>query len=243
MSVARLSPLLVSVAFIGCGSEPAADVPAPPSATTRASARPSSVIPAGAGHLAAMSGRQGLVLRDRPGGKFVAHLRPKTEYGSPTVVWAAQQRGRWLGVISTRLGNNRIAWLDAGRDRPRMWRSAFSLHADLSDRTLELRRGAKVVRRIDVGIGSPETPTPVGRFSLTDKLIPGERHSYYGCCLLALSGHQPHLRPGWAGGDRIAIHGGATGGAASAGCLHAPDADLKHLMQILPLGTPVYIRA
>jgi lipoprotein-anchoring transpeptidase ErfK/SrfK len=96
---------------------------------------------------------------------------------------------------------------------------------------------------MSVGIGAPNTPTPTGRFIVTDKLIPNRAHSFYGCCLLALSGRQPHLRPGWAGGDRIAIHGGSTGGAASAGCLHASDADLRRLMKLLPVGTPVYIRA
>jgi lipoprotein-anchoring transpeptidase ErfK/SrfK len=145
--------------------------------------------------------------------------------------------------VSTATGNNRVAWLNAQRDRPRMWRTRWSLHADLSARTLELWRGSKVVRRMPVGIGGPNTPTPVGRFSVTDKLIPARGLSYYGCCLLALSGHQPYLRPGWAGGDRIAIHGGSVSGAASAGCLHAGDADLRALMNVIPIGTPVYITA
>jgi hypothetical protein len=245
MSLARLTTLLLTVALVGCGSDAVKDVDQPAPAAPKKS-RPKAAlftIPAGPGHLAAMAPRRGLTLRDRPGGKVVAHLRPRTEYGSPTVVWAPERRGRWLGVISTAAGNNRIAWLDAQRDRPRMWRSPLSLRADLSARSLELRRGAKVVRRIPIGVGAPGTPTPVGRFTVTDKLIPGPRHSYYGCCLFALSGHQPNLRPGWAGGDRIAIHGGSTGGAASAGCMHASDADLRRLMKVIPVGTPVYIEA
>jgi lipoprotein-anchoring transpeptidase ErfK/SrfK len=58
-----------------------------------------------------------------------------------------------------------------------------------------------------------------------------------------LSGRQSHLRPGWAGGDRVAIHGGSVGGAASAGCIHANDADLIRLMKVVPIGTPVYIQS
>jgi lipoprotein-anchoring transpeptidase ErfK/SrfK len=127
-----------------------------------------------------------------------------------------------------------------------MWRSRLELRADLSDRTLELWRGRRVVRRIPISIGGPSTPTPVGRFAVTDKLNPGPGQSYYGCCLLALSGHQPNLRPGWAGGDRIAIHGSEaqqTGTAASGGCLRARDRDLRALMRIVPIGTPIVIRA
>src|SRR4051794_5767526 len=247
MSVARVVPLLLMLASIGCASssDHTTTTSQPPKRTPAAApARSAAVaIPAGSGHLAAMSGPRGLTLRDRPGGKVIAHLRPQTAWGSPTVVWATERRGRWLGVIATALHNNQVGWLDVRHDRPRMWRSQLSLHADLSARTLELRRGSRVVRRIPIGIGDPNTPTPLGRFSVTDKLAPGRELSFYGCCLLALSGHQSHLRPGWAGGDRIAIHGGAVGAAASAGCLHADDADLKRLMKVIGIGTPVYITA
>jgi len=250
MSVARVTAILSLVALLGCGSssppsERSAATPTEPVASRAPShARTSSVaVPRGRGHLAAMATSRGLTLRDRPGGKVVAQLRAKTEWGSPTVVWAAEQRGRWLGVVASAVGNNRIAWVDVVHDRPLMWRSQLSLQADLSARTLELRRGSNVIRRMSIGIGSPDTPTPVGRFSVTDKLIPGRGLSFYGCCLLALSGRQSHLRPGWAGGDRIAIHGGSVGGAASAGCIHANDTDLKRLMKVVPIGTPVYIRS
>src|SRR3954468_17744966 len=246
MSLARLTPLLLLFALVGCGSHAVKRVSPPATVTTSAAATPPRkatlfTIPTGPGNLAAMAGPRGLTLRDRPGGSVIAHLKPRTEWGSPTVVWASRRRGHWLGVYATATGNNRLAWLDARRDHPRMWRSNYSLHADLANRTLELWRGSRVVRRMTVGIGGPNTPTPVGRFSVTDKLIPARGLSYYGCCLLALSGHQSHLRPGWAGGDRIAIHGGGVGGAASAGCLHLSDADLKRLMKVIPSGTPVYI--
>jgi hypothetical protein len=247
MSLARLTAVLLTLGVAGCGSGAGNEVVQPPKQKQPpqqpvVKATQSLVaIPSGAGHLAAMSRLRGMTLRDRPGGRVVAHLKATTAWGSPTVVWAAERRGRWLGVYSTKLGNNRIAWVDALRDRPRMWRTPYSLHADLSAHTLELRRGSRVVRRMTIGIGSPDTPTPTGRFSVTDKLIPDRVVSYYGCCLLALSGRQPHLRPGWAGGDRIAIHGGPTGAAASAGCLHASNADLRHLMKVIPIGTPVYI--
>jgi L,D-transpeptidase catalytic domain len=202
-------------------------------------------IPTGQGHLAAMSRSRGLVLRDRPHGHVIAHLRPKTAYGSPTVVWAAVERGRWLGVFAPALPNNRLGWLDVDHDKPLMWRETYSIVADLSARDVVLRHDGRVVRRIPVSIGHPDTPTPLGKFAVTDKLIT-EGPTAYGCCILALSGHQPHLRPGWAGGDRIAIHGSPgqlVGQAASAGCLRARDKDLRYLLKRVPLGTPVLIQA
>jgi hypothetical protein len=252
VSLARVASVLSLLALVGCGS-PSHDARKPDTRktdTTRSPLRGASpsvvAIPGGAGHLAAMAPKKGLTLRDKPNGSVIAHLRPKTDWGSPTVVWATGHRGRWLSVVATALPNNRLGWLDVRHDRPRMWRSRLALFADLSERTLLLRRGARVIRRVPVDIGAASTPTPVGRFAVTDKLRPGAGVAYYGCCLLALSGHQPKLRPGWAGGDRIAIHGSPArdvGSAASAGCLRASDRDLRALMEVVPIGTPVVIRA
>ena len=245
--------LLALVALIGCGSSDHTSKPAHgnPVEAVRArdrangpEANPQPLIPSGSGALAVMAPSDGLTLRAHPNGKVVAHLKPKTDWGSPTVVWAIARRGPWLGVVATALHNNQIGWVDVRHDQPRMWRERLSLEADLSQRTLLLKRGSHVIRRMTVAIGAPASPTPTGRFTVTDKLIPGRGVSYYGCCLLALSGHQPNLRPGWAGGDRIAIHGGGSiGAAASAGCLHASEKDLKALMKMVPVGTPVVIRA
>jgi hypothetical protein len=75
---------------------------------------------------------------------------------------------------------------------------------------LRVRSGAGVVRSFRVGIGAPGTPTPVGRFAVTDELKGAGYSPVYGCCILALSAHQTRLSSGWTGGDRIAIHGGST---------------------------------
>jgi lipoprotein-anchoring transpeptidase ErfK/SrfK len=92
-----------------------------------------------------------------------------------------------------------------------------------------------------VAIGAASSPTPTGRFSVTDELS-DFYPSVYGCCVLALSAHQTRLPKGWSGGDRVAIHGGGgIGSAVSNGCLHADEADLRYLMTTVPLGTLVVI--
>ena len=78
---------------------------------------------------------------------------------------------------------------------------------------------------------------------VTDHIDPAEYGtSAYGCCILALSGHQPHPPAGWNPNRdwRLAIHGGAPG-AVSAGCVHADEATLRFLMRMTPLGTPVTV--
>jgi hypothetical protein len=186
-----------------------------------------------------------LTLRSRPGGKLVARLGARTQFGSKLTLAVVERRGRWLGVVATALPNGRLGWVRAGDVR--ISRTRISLTLDLSRRTLLLKRGDRVLRRMRVGIGRPGSPTPIGRFAVTDKLAGSGYGPYYGCCIVALSAHQPNLPPGWRGGDRIAIHGTnqpwTIGAAASAGCPHARDADLRALMARLPLGAPVFIRA
>jgi lipoprotein-anchoring transpeptidase ErfK/SrfK len=184
-------------------------------------------------------------LRARPAGALVARLGPTTEFGSPRTLGVLRLRGRWLAVVSTALPNGRVAWV---RERDvRVTRTRINLVLDRSRRLLLLRDGHRVLRRMTVGVGRSSSPTPTGRFAVTDKLAGGHYGPYYGCCIVALSAHQPNLPPGWTGGDRIAIHGTnapwTIGTASSAGCPHARDADLRVLMRRVPLGAPVFIRA
>jgi lipoprotein-anchoring transpeptidase ErfK/SrfK len=82
---------------------------------------------------------------------------------------------------------------------------------------------------------------------VTDKLRMGGPGTTYGCCAIALSAHQAQLPQGWTGLDRIAVHGTQSpqtiGAAASLGCMHASDGDLRRLMRIVPVGAPVFVRA
>lgn len=189
-----------------------------------------------------------VALRARPFGPVVARVGAVTRFGSPrALAVVGTRRGRWLAVTEAGVGGNRVVWLDAKAGGLRYSRTPLELEVDLSDRTLTLTRGEKVLRRISVGVGENGSPTPTGRFAVTDKLAGADFSASYGCCILALSAVQTNLPAGWTGGDRIAIHGTLAssdfGRAVSAGCVHAPDAELRYLMRVLPVGTPVVIRA
>jgi lipoprotein-anchoring transpeptidase ErfK/SrfK len=140
------------------------------------------------------------------------------------------------------LPNGRIGWLDTGSGSLRFSRTRVTLDVDLSARELRVRDGGRVIRRMRVGTGARGTPTPTGRFAITDKLRGSNfSASAYGCCILALSGHQTSLPRGWTGGDRLAIHGGSTAGTVSTGCLHAAARDLVWLMRSVPLGAQITV--
>lgn len=107
----------------------------------------------------------------------------------------AARRGRWLGLITSERPNGRLAWAHRRQGGLALLRTSYALRADLSARRLELRRNGRPVRRLRVAIGAPGAPTP-GRYAVTDKPDGSRFGSYYGCCILALSGHQPNLPRG-----------------------------------------------
>jgi lipoprotein-anchoring transpeptidase ErfK/SrfK len=154
------------------------------------------------------------------------------------------RRAGWLAVITPELANGRVGWIRARGVT--FLRNAYTVRISLHRREAVVLRGARAVQRFTVGIGGPGSPTPVGRYAVTDRLyMRGTRA--YGCCVLALSGHQPRTPPEWTGGDRLAIHGtdepSTVGRAASLGCLRARRADALRLVRTVPLGTPVLIAA
>jgi hypothetical protein len=187
-----------------------------------------------------------VALHSRPDGPVVARVGTATEFGSRHALGVVAHSGRWLGVTEAGVGGNRTVWVDARAGGLDYARTRLELEVDLSSRMLLIRRGGVAVRRLSVGIGRPGSPTPTGRFAVTDKLDGRAYSAFYGCCILALSATQPNLPAGWSGGNRIAIHGTLSssdfGRAVSAGCVHASDADLRYLMRVVPLGTPVVIR-
>ena len=175
----------------------------------------------------------------------MARVGARTEFGSPQTLSIALRKGPWVAVRSPELGNRQVAWARA--DTLRLLKRTRRIEVDLSERTLTvIERGNDVIHRESVAVGSPDTPTPAGRFYVTDKLRGPDFGPFYGCCILALSGRQPNLPEGWSGGDRLAIHGTSSpdyGRATTNGCLHLPEATLRALMRDVPLGTPVDVRA
>jgi L,D-transpeptidase catalytic domain len=185
-------------------------------------------------------------VRTEPDGRgtLAKRVGRRTEFGSPTVFGVVRQSGDWAAVTTPFLPNAQLGWV---RLDPRRLDSGWtkrSIVVDLSERRAELRTADKVEMSFVVTVGMPGAETPTGRFAVTDTFR-GKLNPVYGCCAVALSATQPHLPSGWLGGNRIAIHGtsGPLGVAASHGCVRAADSNVNALVNKVPLGTPVFIRA
>jgi lipoprotein-anchoring transpeptidase ErfK/SrfK len=255
-TAAALLAALAAGAAVGCGGEASDRAAAAPGGATAPATAP---VPAPQGTPAQAPAprppayerqlvgiEHPTALRARPGGRVVARIGARTLFGSQTVLPVVARRGGWLGVISAALPNGRIGWLAASAPL-RPYATDYRVEASLRRRQVVVRRGPRIVLRFPVAVGGSGTPTPTGRFAVTDTLLTEDPSGPYGCCILALSGHQSHTPQGWGGGDRIAIHAtdkpGTIGSAASLGCLRAPAGEMRRLIRLVPRGTVVTIRA
>ena len=184
------------------------------------------------------------VLYDKPGGEARIRIASKTDFDSPRVLGIVKREGSWLAVLAPELDNGEVGWI-RDSDVKRLETVSWSMHADLSERRLVVRRNGKDVRSMKIGVGRTDHPTPVGRYAVTDKLKVSDEGSPYGCCVLALTGHQTKLPIGWPGGDRLAVHAtqdtSGLGQAVSLGCMRADPKDAAWMLDAVPLGTPVFV--
>jgi lipoprotein-anchoring transpeptidase ErfK/SrfK len=182
-------------------------------------------------------------LRTAPGGKMVATIATKTEFKSPTILAVAGRKPGWVHV-RTSVEAHPTGWLPLKAGA--LFSEPRSIVIDLSRRTLAVFHRGKQTDTYKVAIGTDATPTPIGKFAITDRLEvrPG---TDYGCCILALTAHQSKILQGWGGGDRVAIHAtpelSAIGHQVSHGCVRASDAALYRLMAQMRLGAPVTVHA
>jgi lipoprotein-anchoring transpeptidase ErfK/SrfK len=166
-------------------------------------------------------------------------------YGEGTVAWvlrtSADER---FGLVDVPYAATRATGWIRLRGLERSW-TRIRVLADLSEHRLTVWRGNDVLFRAPAATGAAASPTPAGRYFVTDRVaVPSG--GALGTFAFGLSGIQPHLPTGWSGGDQLAIHGtnapSTIGRSASAGCLRVSEPTLDRLRPLLRLGTPVVVR-
>ena len=185
-------------------------------------------------------------VRTEPGGgELVEVADRRTEFGSPTVFSVVKKVGRWAAIPSPKLANGRLGWIKLDPARLDAGWTKVAIEVDVSQRNAALIEDGKAVKSFPITVGASGYDTPLGRFAVTDTFRGDLDQTAYGCCALALSATQPNVPSGWLGGNRIAIHGtsGPLGVAASHGCVRAANREVDELVDRVPLGAPVFIRA
>lgn len=184
-----------------------------------------------------------------PGGQAIGTLPTRSIYlDQPVYAWIQDTSpdGRWGRVtVPWTKPVTRSGWVRL--DALRQSRTPTMVVADLSDRRVTVYRGCRAVLQVRSAIGRPGSPSPTGRFWVTDRIsVPSAQRASFGSFAFGLSTVQPRLPQGWTGGNQMAIHGtgapGSIGQAASAGCLRVTEDALRRLKPLLNLGTPVVIQ-
>lgn len=178
--------------------------------------------------------------------------------------WTAPADGPWLLVVGSARGaddrcwvrvrlpwrpNGAAGWINATNVvlQPTRWRIAVSI----AHRTLTLFHAGSAVRTVQVVVGKPSTPTPVGLVAVL-WAIPWHPTDFLGSWVLELAAHSDLLQQFDGGDGTVGIHGrgGASlldplGSARSHGCIRLSNDAIDWLAQTIGAtrlpGTPVQI--
>jgi hypothetical protein len=148
----------------------------------------------------------------------------------------------WFGALLPIRPNGTTGFI-AGKDLE-VRTTPYRLELDRKLFRLRLFHGCRLLKAYRVGIGTGKTPTPVGRFYLTSLFKLPDPGSMYGPYAYGLSGYSEVLTT-WKFGGIIGLHGtndpASIGRRSSHGCIRLRNRDIRALVRILPLGTPIAI--
>lgn len=158
---------------------------------------------------------------------------------------AATTPGDWLEVFLPVRPNGSTGWVN--RTDVALAGVTYRVEVSRSAHRLCLYDRDTLIKELPVGIGTGDTPTPEGRFYLTELLELPDPTGAYGPFAYGLSGFSDVLTQFNGGQGVIGLHGtnepDAVGTDVSHGCIRLRNDDITALAKMLPLGTPVQISA
>jgi lipoprotein-anchoring transpeptidase ErfK/SrfK len=184
-----------------------------------------------------------------PAASVLTRVPARTPEGTTNIVTVLARRrdegGRlWVRVRLAVLPNGSTGWV------PRSALGGYHvldshLVVSLRGQTATLTRGRRTVFRAPVAVGKARWPTPTGRFYIRNRLTRYASPAY-GPVAFGTSARSSVLTD-WPAGGFIGIHGTdqpqLVPGRASHGCIRLRNRDIVELARLMPVGTPLTIRA
>lgn len=180
--------------------------------------------------------------------RAIGRLRLLTEDGYPEVYLALRSYTDMDGVEWTKIRipgrpNGRVGWVareNLGTFHQTRWQIVVNRR---KTRMTVFWNGKKRWQR-PVGIGTPHTPTPAGRFWIREKIKVRDKASPYWPYALGTANYSTLSE--WPGGGVVGIHGdwnqpALIPGRPSHGCIRMHDRDVAWLARHVPVGTPLRI--
>ena len=166
-----------------------------------------------------------------------------TYFRNPLVFDVIEKQGDWIKVLIPVRPNHTVGWVKASEVA--LTTTEFRFELDLTKFHLTVFKGAEVFLETDVVIGRPNTPTPVGRFYLLEKIKQNDPNGVYGTWIFATNGYSETLDTFNGGLPVIAFHGTnqpqLIGTQSSNGCVRMPNDVADRLAEAVPTGTPIDI--
>ncbi|MEX1218368.1 MAG: L,D-transpeptidase [Acidimicrobiales bacterium] len=168
-----------------------------------------------------------------------------TYYKNPLVVNVLENQGDWMKVLITARPNHTTGWIKAADVT--IAATDFRIELDLSTYHLKVFKGPNLFIETDVVIGKDATPTPLGRFFVTEEIKNSSDTGIYGAWILPVNGYSEVLDTFDNGLPQIAFHGTnqpeLIGTKASNGCVRLPNDVITKITDAIPAGTPIDIFA
>lgn len=184
---------------------------------------------------------------ERPGdGEPLQTLDGHTILGTPTIVAVLGEiEGGWAKVMVPGRPNGSTGYIMT--DDVELFVVDGRIIIDLSERSLTYLQGAEEVLVTSVAVGNQRSPTPTGVFYVTDAVVVTDETGPWGPRALGLSARSDTITEFNGGDGIIGIHGtnnpSSIGKAVSLGCVRLPNDVIEDLFALVPVGTPVEIRA
>jgi hypothetical protein len=189
-------------------------------------------------------------IRSNPskGSSTIGKLRWNTEDRVPEVYVVLQskldEKGEvWLEIRVPARPNGKTGWVRE-EQLSNLYTIRTHLTIDRGAMKATLRKKGKVIWTSRVGVGRPGLETPAGRFWIRERLSNLGGSPVYGPWAFGTSAYSDKLTD-WPGGGVVGIHGTnqpeLIPGRPSHGCVRVPNAKIRKLAKLMPIGTPVLI--
>lgn len=168
--------------------------------------------------------------------------------GGPTILLVLERRvvndQEWVRLLLPRRPNGSSGWVVS--DVLRFRENPMRIVIDQSERRTYVYRKGLLVLLVRNAIGTPQTPTPIGRFAIAEKVLTSP-NGFLGPVVLVTTGFSETLNEYAGGNGRFAMHGTSLpqliGTRASHGCIRHSNASILRISRLVAPGTPVTIRA
>jgi hypothetical protein len=188
-------------------------------------------------------------VRSHPSGgaRAITRLRYRTEDGPLETYLALESmvdsKGRtWVHIRLPGRPNGRTGWVLRDALGP-LFEVTTMLRVNRTTLRATLYKRGKVIWTSRIAVGKASTPTPAGRFWVRSRLKGLGGGTVYGPWAFGTSAYS--RLSDWPGGGVIGIHGTnepqLIPGRPSHGCIRVPNANIRKLARLMPVGTPVRI--